>query len=113
MRFLTAVLLAAPLAGCVALDPTLPAPIPRAPHTAFTHVGRFDFRTLGSGGGDSLADFKAQLQPGDLVVAYLDPHRAILTGQLPFLVLPCGHSLVAVPSPRIPPISMYSKDSAF
>ncbi len=101
MRGLALFAVAMPLLGCVAMNPTKPAALPPAPCTAFQHVQRFRCGPLAHDcGPGSLAELKATVRTGDMLVVYLDPHRAVLLGYPQYLLLPCGHALVALDGPN-------------
>ena len=88
------------VAGCASTVRCPPEMIP-PPHTSFERVGHFDFRPNAPGGPNSLDDFRNAVQPGDLVVTYMNFKRAAYRRQWIFCVLPCGHSIVVV-EPRAP-----------
>jgi hypothetical protein len=87
-------------AGCATTKRCAPELVP-LPHTCFERIGEFDFRPEASGGPNSLDDFRNAVQPGDLVVTYMDLKRAVSRRQWIFAVLPCGHAMLVV-EPRSP-----------
>jgi hypothetical protein len=88
------------LAGCATNKRCAPELVPQ-PHTSFERVGHFDFRPNAPGGPNSLEDFRNAVQPGDLVVTYMDFKRAVARRQWIFTVLPCGHAMMVV-EPQAP-----------
>jgi hypothetical protein len=82
-------------AGCATNQRCAPEMIP-PPHTCFERVGHFDFRPNAPGGPNSLDDFRNAVQPGDLVVTYMNFKRALAHRQWVFCVLPCGHAMLVV-----------------
>lgn len=66
------------------------------PCTSFERVAMFDFRPNAPGGPNSLQDFRDFVQPGDLVVTYMDFKRAVARRQWIFTVLPCGHAMMVL-----------------
>lgn len=82
-------------AGCATTE-RCPPELVSPPNTCFERVGAFDFRPNAPGGPNSLDDFRNAVQPGDLVVTYMDFKRAVARRQWIFTVLPCGHAMMVV-----------------
>jgi hypothetical protein len=82
-------------AGCATTKRCAPEFV-SPPSTSFERVGFFDFRPNAPGGPNSLEDFRNAVQPGDLVVTYMDFKRAVARRQWIFTVLPCGHAMMVV-----------------
>jgi hypothetical protein len=88
-------------AGCATNQRCAPECV-APPCTSFERLACFDFRPNAPGGPNSLEDFRKFVQPGDLVVVYMEFQRAIVRRQWIFTVLPVGHALVVLDphSPR-------------
>jgi hypothetical protein len=76
-------------AGCASTRPA-PADYLSFQETVFEPVGVVDFRK------DSLADYQALVQPGDLIVNYMRLGRAAKKREWLFALLPYGHSMLVV-----------------
>jgi hypothetical protein len=83
------------LVGCATTERCAPELVP-PPLTCFERVGMFDFRPNAPGGPNSLDDFRKAVEPGDLIVTYMDFKRALWRRQWIFTVLPCGHAMMVL-----------------